>query len=104
MLERFTLVTFADHLNDTFRLYPEVAGIYLELALIEATDLSTGGQRASSAPPRRVPFSIVFRGPSTPILPQRIYRMEHADIGSFDVFLVPIGPDELGMRYQAIFT
>jgi hypothetical protein len=53
---------------------------------------------------RRAPFSIVFRGPATPILPQRIYRLEHPAIGSFDLFLVPIGPDERGLRYEAIFT
>jgi hypothetical protein len=30
--------------------------------------------------------------------------MEHAAIGTFELFLVPIGPDREGMRYEAIFT
>jgi hypothetical protein len=46
----------------------------------------------------------VFRGPGDVLLPQRIYRMEHEEIGVFDLFLVPIGPDEIGLRYEAIFT
>jgi hypothetical protein len=30
--------------------------------------------------------------------------MEHPEIGVFELFLVPIGPDEKGLRYEAIFT
>jgi len=30
--------------------------------------------------------------------------MEHPGIGTFELFLVPIGPDEKGLRYEAIFT
>ena len=106
MLERFTLATFAEHLNETFRLYPGAAdaGTYVDLVLIEATGWSTAGQHGASVPHRRLPFSIVFRGPVTPILPQRIYAFSHSDIGDFELFVVPIGPDEQGMRYEAIFT
>jgi hypothetical protein len=46
----------------------------------------------------------VFRGPQDVSLPQRIYRVEHAGIGAFEIFLVPIGPDEGGHRYEAVFT
>jgi hypothetical protein len=49
------------------------------------------------------PFSIVFRGPADPVFPQRIYRVEHAALDAMDVFLVPIGPDAVGMRYEAVF-
>jgi hypothetical protein len=47
---------------------------------------------------------LLFRGPRTPVLPQRIYRLEHAVMGPLEIFLVPIGPDAEGMRYQAVFT
>jgi hypothetical protein len=30
--------------------------------------------------------------------------MEHEEIGVFDLFLVPIGLEEIGLRYEAIFT
>jgi hypothetical protein len=30
--------------------------------------------------------------------------MEHEEIGAFDIFLVPIGPDEQGLLYEAIFN
>jgi hypothetical protein len=46
----------------------------------------------------------MFRGPTGPILPQRIYRLRHPVMGELDLFLVPIGPDGEGMRYEAVFT
>ena len=55
-------------------------------------------------PGDRLPFALVFRGPTTPLLPQATYAMEHRDWGRFEIFLVPIGKDERGVRYQAIFS
>jgi hypothetical protein len=37
-------------------------------------------------------------------LPQATYRLEHATLGAMDVFLVPIGQDREGVRYEAIFN
>jgi hypothetical protein len=51
-------------------------------------------------PGGRAPFSLVFRGGPDPPLPQRIYRVEHAELGALEIFLVPIAAD----RYQAVFT
>jgi hypothetical protein len=48
--------------------------------------------------------SIVFRGPSEPVLSQGIYTFEHAFLDVFDLFIVPIGPDDTGMRYEAVFN
>jgi|SRR5215208_6287571 len=101
MLESFTVQTFAGHLGSTFRIYPDSSNP-LEVELISATELSGRPEREASG--SRQPFSIVFRGPGNILLPQRIYQMEHAQIGSFELFLVPIGPDEVGLRYEAIFA
>jgi hypothetical protein len=38
------------------------------------------------------------------VWPQRIYRVEHEALDPLDLFLVPIGPRDGGMQYQAIFT
>jgi hypothetical protein len=83
-------------------IYPDAANP-LDVVLISAGELG-GRPEEEPAGHRRRPFSIVFRGPGDVLLPQRIYRMEHARIGSFELFLVPIGPDEEGLRYEAIFT
>ena len=96
MLESFTVHMFSGHVGETFHVRPD-ASDPLEVELVSATGL--GEERA-----RGRPFSIVFRGPGDVVLPQSIYRMEHAEIGAFDIFLVPIGPDEAGMRYEAVFN
>ncbi len=99
MLESFTVHTFSGRVGEAFRIHPGDEDP-LEVELITATDLSEKPGEAS----RGRPFSIVFRGPRDFLLPQRTYRVEHAGIGAFDLFLVPIGPDEKGLRYEAVFT
>jgi hypothetical protein len=90
VLEDFTLATFADRLGETFRVGDDPDA--LEMELVEATAGTAGRQ-----------FSIVFRGQLEPVLPQRIYRFEHEALGTFELFIVPIGPDDSGMQYQAVF-
>jgi hypothetical protein len=97
LLENFTIATFSGHVGENFRIYPQDADP-LEIELISATRLGEDPE------PEGRPFSIVFRGPKDALLPQRIYRMEHEEIGAFDIFLVPIGPDEEGLLYEAIFN
>ncbi len=94
MLEILTKEIWADHLNEPF----VIAGS-IEMELVEVNGLGNKNPRA-----RREPFSLVFRGPKAPLLVQRIYRVHHDQMGDLDFFLVPIGPDAEGMRYEAIFT
>ncbi len=102
MLERLTHATFAGHVGDRFQLRADATTV-LDVELIRATLL--GPETADPARPNhRAPFSLWFRGPKQPWVPQRIYTLEHARLGSLDIFLVPIGPDPGGMLYEAIFT
>jgi hypothetical protein len=89
---------FAGCLNERFRLAS--GGATIELELVAASPV---GDRAA-ADGRREPFALLFRGPSDPVLPQRIYRLECASLGSLDIFLVPIGADAAGIRYEAVFS
>jgi hypothetical protein len=73
----------------------------MHLVSADAATLRSG-ERATT-PSGREPFSIVFRGPLEPVLPQRIYRFEHEALGAFELFIVPIGTDESGMQYEAVF-
>jgi hypothetical protein len=75
----------------------------VEATLIEVTEFD-----ALSPPDRqqakRTPFSLVFRcGKETP-LPQGTYTVEHERMGTLEIFLVPIGPDEGGLCYEAVFN
>lgn len=95
MLETFTLDTFAGRMNSTFRLKRDSSET-VEVELVEAKDVGST--------PRQAQFSIVFRGPHNPYLAQSIYQMEHDEIGTFDLFLVPIKRDQAGTYYEAIFN
>ncbi|MHC4219850.1 MAG: DUF6916 family protein [Planctomycetota bacterium] len=99
MLDKLTREDFAKHLNKRFRLRSEAGELQVEL--IEATAIDTAGKRPDG---QRAPFSLVFRGPKEVPLAQMIYDLEHQEMGSLDLFLVPIGPDEEGMLYESVFN
>lgn len=49
-------------------------------------------------------FSVIFRDATNVALQQQIYRIENDELGSMELFIVPIGPDDEGMRYEAVFA
>ena len=103
MIETLTLDDFAAHLEEPFAidLGTDFPGLEpLVLTLIKAEPIETNQDRGK----RRAPFSVVFRGPVEPELTQRIYPLDNETLGRLEIFLVPIGPDDEGMRYQAVFN
>ncbi|GGJ45023.1 DUF6916 family protein [Deinococcus roseus] len=52
----------------------------------------------------RQPFSLVFRDASRRLVPQAIYQISHAALGTLDIFMVPLQPDQQGTRFEVIFT
>jgi hypothetical protein len=97
MLETLTFESFRPHVGDAFGLSAP-AGV--TLTLDEVGSLASAGTQAEGDRRRREPFRLQFRGPSLPVLPQRIYALEHRTLGRLEIFLVPIGPGQ----YEAIFT
>jgi len=53
---------------------------------------------------QRTPFALTFRAKDKSVPPQRTYRLTHPILGEAEIFLVPIGPDEVAMRYEAVFN
>lgn len=97
MLDELTKDTFEPVKGSMFQLAIENGpAIPLELAYVAGNGLQG---RA-----RREQFSLRFRGPATPALVQHIYRLEHATLGTLEIFLVPIAKDASGMIYEAVFT
>ena len=52
----------------------------------------------------RQAFSLLFRSKNTSSPQQSIYQLNHEELGELEIFLVPIGPDQQGMLYEAVFT
>lgn len=102
-LENLTLEAFQPRVGNTFiiRATPEQA---IDAELIEARALVDPGRSPKGASSQRTPFALLFRTTLRGALPQRIYSVEHDEIGAYELFLVPVGPDEKGMVYEAIFT
>jgi hypothetical protein len=95
-----SIETFLPHLETEFRVADPPGTEPVTLRLTEV-----GGLGTQPNAPRSDPFSLEFTGPSQPALDQRIYRLEHHELGTLDIFLVPIGPDPTGSpRYEAVFN
>lgn len=85
----FDLMT--KHVNDIFEITIDSKNIKLSLIGAEMTNSANS-------------FSLVFRGPVATVLNQGTYQFTHNSLGEFNIFIVPIDPDEEGQRYEAIFN
>lgn len=95
MLDKLRCEDFEVHLNAPFEMRTGDRTTAVEL--IEVTRLP---QHAST----RQPFSLLFRGGGTTVWPQGIYHLSRAGLDELDIFLVPVGKDESGVRYEAVFS
>lgn len=95
MLDTLTRVMFEDQLNTRFRVSVRDRET-IELQLYEVAE--------GRSTPTQEQFSLFFHGPKETNLGQGTFDLEHDQMGAFPLFLVPIGPDEQGMRYQAVFN
>ena len=86
---------FLKHLNTKFRIGTgEAAAVAGELTEVSERLLS----------PRQERFSLVFRTSNDIFLGQGQQSFEHDEMGNFELFLVPIGRDEAGAYYEAVFN
>lgn len=99
MSDPFTAERFLPHVGEVFHV---VRGEAQEtpVLLSEVSRLPSEGDRRRT----RTPFALVFHAPPGTWLEQQVYRMEKPGVEPFDCFLVPIGPDAHGMRFEAIYT
>jgi hypothetical protein len=102
VLDRLTVDDFRGAVGTSFAVDAGGAG-RLELKLLEARMIEPGAPAVDESG-RRSPFALDLRGPVDPILPQSIYRLEHAELEALEIFIVPVGRTEAGTDYEAIFT
>lgn len=102
MPEKLTEEDFRKHLGTKFRVrLDEIEGApVVELELAEVVTYPTLSDPRGDAER----FSVYFNGPGDFFLPQRIYRLEHEQLGENQIFLVPVGQNERGFRYEAVFS
>lgn len=94
---RLTLETFRPAVGQTFTVGGE-GGAKVELILAEAAELDAGPHAPLPS------FSLLFHGPADPFMPQATYLFEHESLEPMEIFIVPLGRDEHGTVYQAVFA
>ncbi|HEX6376499.1 MAG TPA: hypothetical protein VFZ91_12365 [Allosphingosinicella sp.] len=85
---------FAGCVGETYELVQD--GQRLPLTLETAQELPPSVREAGC-------FRLAWRGPFEPLLPQAIYRLERGG-EIYDIFIVPIGRDQSGTQYEAVFN
>ena len=99
MTESLQLTDFQSRLDQTFSIHLDQTTM-IDLQLISVTELGTATRTGF-----RTPFSLHFLGPvSQQYLKQHTYPMVHEQLGTLDIFIVPLGAEAGRMRYEAIFT
>ena len=95
MFELLTAAAFTAQLHTTFRVHYGPAAV-LDTELIDVEE----------HPPtaRQIRFSVLLRGPREPMLPQAIYSIEHAVLGTHDLFISPCEVDETSTYYAMVFN
>lgn len=90
---------FSKHVNTTFRARLDAeAEVDLELAEVKGYKNKAIEQKGMER------FSVFFKGPEAPRLPQKTYTLRHDQMGEFEIFLVPLSPNDQGCRYEAVFN
>jgi hypothetical protein len=100
-LEWLTYDDFAGRVGESFEV--ALGDAVLPLELIEATVSPEAGGRGPGGEERQQ-FSLLFRGPLDTALPQGSHRLRPSGGADLELFLVPLGPDGFGMRYEAAFA
>jgi len=100
-LGEFTLEEAQALVNNVFTL--SVNGTDHLLKLFEAASIELRARRKSQLP-KRSPLSVYFLGPREPVLAQGTYVLQ-SDAARFEMlFITPIGRDEEGTEYEAVFA
>ena len=95
MSERVEKAAFAENISTKFLLRTDDGNaVELELTKIREIESEPGHEQ----------FALIFSGPGTIYVPQRTYQLEHERMGAITLFLVPIGKDENGFIYEAVFN
>jgi len=103
-LDQLSFDQFHALLNTKFRV-DSGSNQLLELELIETTQKKQNRPAAVSANHENYEqFSLMFTGPADQFLEQKIYTFTNDQLGTFQLFIVPIRRDQGKLYYEAAFN
>src|ERR671912_541710 len=105
MSEHLTRETFAPLVGETFDAQP-AEGPPLRMVLANCGSGPHEPGEGWEGKLAREPFELIFDAESDgdDFPPQQTFILRHDRLGEHDVFLVPIGRHDSGVRYQAVFS
>lgn len=93
------------HASDFAPLLNQTLPIRFSEAITMPAELISVREVNNYSPVERIPFSIILRtGQKTEYYEQTICILQHPEKGEIPLFLVPLGLDSEGMRYEAVFA
>jgi Domain of unknown function (DUF6916) len=96
--------TFASRIGEPFEMIL-ATGERLETVLVACEATKYGDAEDLRERLGRVPFSLHFASPDRErYAPQQTFTVRHDELGEFELFLVPLGPEERGMLYEAVIN
>lgn len=93
MTHPMALEVFEPLINTQFNIALEPTPLKLTLAEIVKQERS---------PAKYECFTLLFKGPLNPALEQQIYKFEHENASSWDLFVVPVAGDDEGYDYEVV--
>lgn len=95
MSEDLKKSSFESHLNGTFGVHTET-GEVVEVELVEVCDHNRENIES---------FSLLFKGSKEKFFDQKLYKVNHAEMGELDLFLVPVVHEKQdAFYYEAVFS
>ncbi len=90
---------FAEHVGSEFTVLVE-SNRTVSLTLCEVKELGSrqAGEHTIES------YSLLFEGPTAPMLAQSSFEFVHADLGELIILIAPLGPRSGVMLYEAVFN
>jgi hypothetical protein len=103
-LNDLTYARFAASVKTRFRVLADASGS-IELELAEVRLFQPRLRQNLEGPTlKNECFSLIFNGPPSPHLEQKMYDFQHDDLGTFPLFVVPIGKTREAFQYEVVFN
>jgi hypothetical protein len=94
-MENLKADDFTKHINSKFKIYRTNEEVF-EAELVEVAELRNNDSLYC--------FAVEFLLPAEFGFEQRIYKIEHPEMETMELFIVPVGQTESGTRFEAIFN
>ena len=96
MPEDITHEMFVDHVEKTFRVHCGDEFLDVELTEVDV--------RERPIEELRQPFTLIFRGPKDRTLREGLYKVENEDVGTVELYIIPIISVGDRQDYQVVFS